>query len=122
MLTAAVAELVLKLIQANKKKIAKAGGGSAWDALSAKEKAAKNASTHCDLCTQLGKEAFTGLSQAEQCEVDFLVWAGCCMHKELNLVKGGNAALVAWWVEVGLQGLMKLMNKDNVATAAAGLS
>ena len=122
MLTAAVVELVPKLIQANERKIAKAGGASAWDALSAKEKAALNALTHCDLCIQLGEEAFAGLSQAEQCEVDFLVWAGCCMHKEMNLLKGGNAALVAWWVEVGLQGLIKLMNKDNAATAAAGPS
>ena len=101
MLTAAVMELVMKLIQANEKKITKAGGASAWDALSAKEKAAQNAETHCDLCIQFGKEAFTGLSQAEQCEVYFLVWAGCCMHKEMNSVKGGNAALVAWWVEGG---------------------
>ena len=40
MLTAAVTELVLKLIQVNKKKIVKAGGATAWDALSTKEKAA----------------------------------------------------------------------------------
>lgn len=44
------------------------------------------------------------------------------MHKEMNSVKGGNAALVAWWVEAGLLGPMKLMNKDNVAAAAAGPS
>lgn len=66
MLTVAVMELVLKLIQANEKKIAKVGGASAWDALSAEEKAVRNAETHCDLCIQLGKEAFIGLSQAEQ--------------------------------------------------------
>ena len=42
MLTAAVMELVLKLIQANEKKIMKASGASAWNALSAEEKAAQN--------------------------------------------------------------------------------
>ena len=66
MLTAAVAELVPKLIQANKKKITKVGGASAWDALSAKDKAAENVLTHRDLCIQLGEEAFAGLSQAVQ--------------------------------------------------------
>ena len=44
------------------------------------------------------------------------------MHKEMNSVKGGNAASAAWWVEVDLLGLMKLMNKDNTATAGAGPS
>ena len=44
------------------------------------------------------------------------------MYKEMNSVKGGNTALVAWWVEAGLLGLIKLMNKDNVATAAASPS
>ena len=67
----------------------------------------------------MSEDSFAGLSQAEQREVDFLVWAGCCMYKEMNSVKGGNAALVAWWVEAGLLGPIKLMNKDN---AAAGPS
>ena len=114
--------MVPKLIEVNEKKIAKAGGARAWDALSPEEKAAKNVEAHHNLCIQLGNEAFASLSCAEQREIDFLVWAGCCMHKEMNSVKGGNAALIAWWLEVGLQALMKLMNKDNAAAAATGPS
>lgn len=42
------------------------------------------------------------------------------MHKEMNSVKGGNAAMAAWWEEAGLRGPMKLMNKANAAAAATG--
>jgi len=42
------------------------------------------------------------------------------MHKELNSCKGGNSSMMAWWAEAGLEGPVKLMNRDNTAAAAEG--
>jgi len=44
------------------------------------------------------------------------------MHKELNSCKGGNSSMMAWWAEAGLEGPVKLMNRDNTAAAAEGSS
>ena len=106
--------------QANKKKICDVGGVSAWDVLSATEQKEINSKTHCNLCIELGEKAFAGLSVEEQQGIDFLIWAGCCMHKEMNLVKGGYAAMAAWWLEMDLPGPIKLMNKANATAANAG--
>jgi hypothetical protein len=54
--------------------------------------------------------------------VDFFVWAGCCMHKDLNAVKGGNTHMQAWWRHNGVDGLVLLMNHDNAAAASGGPS
>ncbi|KAG2031188.1 hypothetical protein BDR03DRAFT_936433 [Suillus americanus] len=60
------------------------------------------------LCEQ--EEQFDSLPQSKKDDIDFFVWAGCCMHKELNTAKGGNSR----------SGL--LMNKDNIAASSAGSS
>lgn len=44
------------------------------------------------------------------------------MHKEINSVKGGNIAMVAYWEGAGLTGPTKLMNHNNAAAAAAETS
>ena len=40
------------------------------------------------------------------------------MHKELNAVKGGNTAMMAWWQDQdpSIPGPCLLANKDNAAT------
>ena len=81
-LTVTVTELVLKLIQANEKKITKVGGASAWDALSAEEKAAQHAETHHDFCIQLGEEAL--LACHKQSSARWISWYGqavACIKK-----------------------------------------
>ncbi|KAF8220610.1 hypothetical protein L208DRAFT_1332852, partial [Tricholoma matsutake] len=50
------------------------------------------------------------------------IWAGCCMHKDLNAHKGGNAHLVLFWVKNRLVGPILLMNKGNAAAASSGSS
>jgi hypothetical protein len=120
LLSAALLDVLPVLTKANEKKIADAGGPNVWDMLSADEQATQNAETYRSVCIDLGEQAFAKLTAEEQREVDFLVWAGCCMHKEMNSVKGGNAAMAAWWEEAGLWGPMKLMNKANAAAAATG--
>ena len=107
---------------ANEEKITEAGGPTAWDALSLEEQVKRNAESHHKVCVLLGEGVFEQLSSDEKKEVNFLVWAGCCMHKEMNSVKGGNTAMMAYWSEEGLTGPIKLMNRDNAAAAAAGTS
>lgn len=41
------------------------------------------------------------------------------MHKELNSIKGGNAALKLYWKSRNLHGPILLLNKDNLATLQA---
>ncbi|KAG2145926.1 hypothetical protein DEU56DRAFT_870202 [Suillus clintonianus] len=100
--------------------IAAAGGVNGWDALSLDEQHRRTKAAHQQLHVHVGEQHFASLTDAEKEAVDFFVWAGCCMHKELNAVKGGNARMTAWWVKNGIEGPILLMNKDNAATAASG--
>ncbi|KAJ7913104.1 hypothetical protein B0H13DRAFT_2471303 [Mycena leptocephala] len=47
-----------------------------------------------------------------------MVWCGCCMHKEMNSVKGGVQAMKLFWESIGGPAPVKLMNKANDAAAA----
>jgi hypothetical protein len=44
------------------------------------------------------------------------------MHKEMSSAKGGNSCMMAMWSKAGLNGPIKLMNRDNAAAAAGGSS
>ncbi|KIJ35618.1 hypothetical protein M422DRAFT_136940, partial [Sphaerobolus stellatus SS14] len=48
--------------------------------------------------------AFLCLSPSEQSLVDSFIWLGCCMHKELNMVKGGVVAIMGFWKDKDLSG------------------
>ncbi|KAF9233214.1 hypothetical protein BU15DRAFT_54211 [Melanogaster broomeanus] len=96
-----------------------AGGPEGWDALPAEVRKSRTEDALRQLHIQLGKERFASLSDEEKDAVDFFVWAGCCMHKELNAVKGGNARMQAWWGVNGMEGPILLMNRDNVAAVAS---
>jgi hypothetical protein len=64
---------------------------------------------------ELGMQA-DGLPDDERRAAEFLVRAGCCMHKDLNSVKGGNTAMMDSWELNGFERPMLLANKDNAAT------
>ncbi|PCH39157.1 hypothetical protein WOLCODRAFT_21365 [Wolfiporia cocos MD-104 SS10] len=75
-----------------------------------------------------GMEKWDQLSEDEQDQqhsdekhhVDLFIWGGCCMHKELNSVKGGNTKMTSFWSKARLTGPLLLMNRDNDAAAAIG--
>jgi hypothetical protein len=115
-------ELLPILMEAVDKKIADAGGPNAWALLSEKEQLARDQTVYLQICLRYGQTAYDALSEADKNEVDFFVWAGCCMHKELNSVKGGDSSMQAFWVEEGLTPPMQLMNRDNAAAASFGPS
>ena len=95
-----------------------AGGSAGWDALPIERKKVLGDEALRQLRINIGELAFVQLLDVERSAIDFFVWAGCCMHKELNAMKGGNARMQAWWGSNGIEGPVLLMNKDN----AAGLS
>ncbi|KAJ7906523.1 hypothetical protein B0H13DRAFT_2333359 [Mycena leptocephala] len=113
-------DLLPFIMTAAARKIESAGGMDAFNALPLAEQDILNKSMFVEICVAVGTDVFNALSPEEQRETDLFIWAGCCMHKELNAVKGGNAAMIASWA--GHQAPIRLMNKDNKAAADAGNS
>ncbi|TFK21326.1 hypothetical protein FA15DRAFT_573000, partial [Coprinopsis marcescibilis] len=101
------------------KKITQLGGMAVWDRLSKEEKERHNNDTINQVCTQFGENAWNGLSEDERARASMFIWAGCCMHKELNSVKGGVRGLMEFWKSVG-EAPIKLMNRANAAAVDAG--
>jgi hypothetical protein len=115
-------ELLRLLCELNTKKFEDAGGHDAWERLSTEEQDLCNKLVAQELVQKFGKEAYDKLSPEQKFEADFFIWAGCCMHKDLNAHKGGNACLVLYWAKNGIVGPVLLMNKDNAAAASSGSS
>ena len=99
------------------------GGPDVWDTVLDDEQQARIQQAACTtLCRELGEKVFEKLSVEEQRTADFYVWAGCCMHKELNSVKGATNAMTSFWGSRSITGPRKLLNKDNLAAVMAGTS
>jgi hypothetical protein len=116
-------EGLLRLISdLNLKKFVDAGGEEAWNLLSAEEQDQRNAEVAQQMVQTFGQEAYDKLTDKQKMEADFFIWAGCCMHKDLNAHKGGNMQLMFYWPKNNLVGPIVLMNKDNAAAAVLGTS
>ncbi|KAF8593998.1 hypothetical protein BDV93DRAFT_581513 [Ceratobasidium sp. AG-I] len=72
----------------------------------------------CMLALTHGETEFQGLDQEAQDDIDFFGRAGCCMHKELNAVKGGAAAMAVSWQKQGHPGPILLQNKYDAAQSS----
>lgn len=55
------------------------------------------------------------LSPEDRRSADLFIWGGCCMHKDLNSFKGGNAEMMLEWAKLGIPGPILLANKHNAA-------
>src|SRR5438046_9834364 len=64
---------------------------------------------------KLGKASFEMLSDDEKHILKLFIWCGCGCHKDLNTVRGGNAAMMVWWKEHNVSGPVLLANRDNTA-------
>lgn len=109
-------ELLLEFMAANEAMIAEAGGQTRWNNLSEEEQAERRAKMMEDYVKKLGNEAYDMLSESEKHALSLFIWAGCGCHKDLNTVRGGHAAMTTWWAENGIEGPVKLANRDNAAT------
>ncbi|KAF8600592.1 hypothetical protein BDV93DRAFT_411265, partial [Ceratobasidium sp. AG-I] len=71
----------------------------------------------------LGEAAFLKLPAEEQKDIGFFVRFGCCMHKDLNTIKGGVSALQKYWKATSdYPRPVLLPNKDNEAVLALASS
>jgi hypothetical protein len=69
----------------------------------------------------LGEQVYERLSPEEKVRIDYWVWSGCAMHKDLNAMKGGVSRMGTWWKECG-DGIapVALMNKFKAIAADSG--
>ena len=70
------------------------------------------------LAVQRGELEFKKLDQAMQDDIDFFGRTGCCMHKELNAVKGGVSAMGAAWKKLGTFAPIALQNKFEASNSS----
>ncbi len=66
---------------------------------------------------EIGQDNFEKLSSEEKENVDFLIWVGCYMHKNMNAFKGGVQSMKGYWEEVKIMGPIKMYNHNNAATS-----
>jgi hypothetical protein len=88
-----------------------------WSSLPDDEQARLVSEAWRTVCLPFGEDAYNNLSVEEQAEIDFFVWAGCCMHKGLNAAKGGFDAMTKAWNSISNAVYpVKMVTKDNRAT------
>ncbi|KAJ6454999.1 hypothetical protein C8R45DRAFT_770416, partial [Mycena sanguinolenta] len=108
-------ELVHYLAAWNAKKIAEAGGEEGWNALSPAQQAERDKNLMAEIVSVLGKEAYDALPPEDRRTLDLFIWGGCCMHKDLNSFRGGNAEMMEEWPKVNATPPVLLANKANAA-------
>ncbi|PCH40969.1 hypothetical protein WOLCODRAFT_16798 [Wolfiporia cocos MD-104 SS10] len=113
-------ELIPILWEESSRTIETAGGIAVWDRLPECEQDRRHWETLAAVITRLGEASYDALTDEEKRRARLFVWGGCCMHKDLNAVKGGNAGLRDFWKVSGLTGPILLMNRDNDAAASTG--
>ncbi|KDR76527.1 hypothetical protein GALMADRAFT_67262 [Galerina marginata CBS 339.88] len=109
-----VGRCLATLIAMKAKQVESYGGQQKWDALSADEKAGADA----QIIRDIGKQVFDALPQDHQERLTRFIRTGCCMHKDLNCVKGGAKAMAEMWTNLKKTPPRLLANKDNAAVLA----
>ncbi|CAK5280771.1 unnamed protein product [Mycena citricolor] len=117
---AGMEETMPMIVWFNNKKIQDAGGNEGWSKLSEAQKKAKDTEVCRKLWEHFGETRWASMSPQEVAVQKAFVWCGCCMHKEMNSVKGGCQAMKLFWQSIGGPEPIKLMNKANTAAAANG--
>lgn len=117
-----LAELLPILVEETNTAMEKIGGASEWANLTPEGRTEHNRTITDSLISRIGQEALDSLPEDERALAELYVHGGCCMHKELNAMKGGNTRMSQFWARNDLQGPVLLMNRDNAAAAAAGTS
>jgi len=109
-----IGRVVATLMSFKEKQIEAYGGQDTWDALSEDEKAGAER----QIIRNIGQQVFDALPEGEQVKLTRFVRVGCCMHKDLNCVKGGAKAMSDAWGNLGKTPPRLLANKDNAAVLA----
>ncbi|KAJ3847622.1 hypothetical protein EV368DRAFT_50851 [Lentinula lateritia] len=109
-------EYACLIFQGSQALVQQVGGPAAWEVLTPEERSRRLEAMRNQIIRDIGEAEFAKLSEAEKAEVDFFLWAGCCMHKEMNAFKGGCIGLDNFWKEhPELEPPKLLPNRDNAA-------
>ncbi|KAJ7589240.1 hypothetical protein C8J56DRAFT_1048873 [Mycena floridula] len=98
------------------------GGIEVYMKISSEEGALLDLRVVDTIIEKLERTEFDALASEEKREMTLFLWCGCCMHKDQNSAKSGNAAMNAAWKELGLVPPMLLANKWNAAAIQRVLS
>ncbi|KAJ3754315.1 hypothetical protein EV360DRAFT_86942 [Lentinula raphanica] len=110
-------EYACLVFQGSQTLVQMAGGPMAWEQLSFEERTRQIVNMKKQLTRDIGEAEFQKLSEAEKSEVELFLWAGCCMHKEMNAFKGGCVGLDEFWDKhPEITSPLPLPNRDNAAT------
>lgn len=109
-LLASLADLLPILWEETERNICDAGGRAGWDALSPDERTSREREAYRRICIQLGEEELDSLTPEQWQYAALFIWGGCCMHKAMNSVKGGNAWMMQRGSDVSQAGGVKLTN------------
>ncbi|THH17058.1 hypothetical protein EUX98_g9199 [Antrodiella citrinella] len=106
-------ELLPMLCDAVNSEVTAIGGREVWDALPQQEMEAHAVRAYQKVCAAVGQKAYEAMTQEDKDQADLFITAGCCMHKDLNTVKGGNERMMGMWKREGLTPPLVLPNRDN---------
>ncbi|RPD55279.1 hypothetical protein L226DRAFT_470707 [Lentinus tigrinus ALCF2SS1-7] len=114
----ALEDLLMVISEETLRAVEAAGGNEVWATLNATALDAQSAAIMRSSIMRVGEDAYQALSDEEKADADLFVRGGCCMHKDLNAVKGVHAGLQAFWARTGHAPIL-LMNRDNDAAATS---
>jgi hypothetical protein len=115
-------EIASLVANAGEEMIENMGGVREWNSLSVREQQERRERLLTGIMVGLGEDAFSNLSHSEKAASSLFLWAGCCMHKEMNTVKYGASAMKNAWSSLNLEGPVTLFNRDNAAAVRDGNS
>ncbi|KAJ3786109.1 hypothetical protein GGU10DRAFT_290878, partial [Lentinula aff. detonsa] len=105
------------IFQGSQVLVEKAGGSCTWDALPEEDRTRRLEEMEAQIIRDIGKTEYDKLSPEEQADMELFLWAGCCMHKEMNAFKGRCIGLDQFWKDhPELPPPALLPNCDNAAT------
>ncbi|KAJ4484512.1 hypothetical protein C8R41DRAFT_921591 [Lentinula lateritia] len=110
-----LADVILYLASWNAKKLEEVGGIEAWNALTPQEQAHRDVALMKEILDDLGQKEYDNLPEQARRNLDRFIWAGCCMHKDMNSFKGGNSEMMAEWAELGVDPPVLLANEANAS-------
>ncbi|KAK0184073.1 hypothetical protein F5146DRAFT_1106155 [Armillaria mellea] len=110
-------DILFKVLQ---EAIINAGGIATWENLSQNQRKTCHDEAFRRFSFELGEAEFAKLDDSQKKNIDLLIWARCCMHKEMNAFKGGCTHMLRWWEENCISGPIKMYNWDNAAAADLG--
>jgi len=99
-----------------------AGGKECWVSLPPAERLRQKREMIREVQIALGERAYQRLSPEEQREVDFWVYTGCTMHKDMNAAKGGAERMARSWEEKKKTPPIRLLSKAQVIAAESSHS